>query len=343
MQKEIGSEFWEARPQTGQREYFLSGRTALEFIIRDILCERTVTSVLMPSYCCHTMIEPFVRHGIQVRFYDVYFDELQGLSADIPKTAAGDILFYMAYFGYKHICGLNSSELRKRYSTIIEDKTHSCFCDDNESIADYTFASYRKWSGFSGIAEAKKNFGKFQINPKEETNETYILLREKASARKRVYINEGEGEKSEFLELYDSAEKLLEEDYIGYRPSYRAINDYINSDWKKIEADRRKNAIYLTDKLIKIEDVKLMFDHIDAEDVPLFVPILVSSNRQQLREFLINEQIYCPVHWPLSDLHNSASLRGKSLYEQEISIVCDQRYGKADMDRIVGAIRKYYS
>ena len=49
-------------------------------------------------------------------------------------------------------------------------------------------------------------------------------------------------------------------------------------------------------------------------------------------KYLISKEIYCPVHWPkpkqipigLSNV----------LYEQELSLVCDQRYDKKDMMRI---------
>ena len=97
---EMGSEFWEAS-DTGKKKYLLSGRTALEYIIRDILEEHYVTSVLMPSYCCHTMVEPFVRHGIKVRFYDIYFDRSRGLCADLPEgreASQDDGIFYYHIF-----------------------------------------------------------------------------------------------------------------------------------------------------------------------------------------------------------------------------------------------------
>ena len=73
--KEIGSEFWTVPGKYGDIAYLLAGRTALEYIIREILARTNICSVLLPSYCCHTMIEPFVRHNIHVRFYDVFFDD----------------------------------------------------------------------------------------------------------------------------------------------------------------------------------------------------------------------------------------------------------------------------
>ena len=81
---EIGSEFWEAA-DTGKKKYLISGRAALEYIIRDILEEHSVDSVLMPSYCCYTMLEPFVRHGIKIRFYDIFYDEEKAYALNCRK------------------------------------------------------------------------------------------------------------------------------------------------------------------------------------------------------------------------------------------------------------------
>ena len=57
---------------------------------------------------------------------------------------------------------------------------------------------------------------------------------------------------------------------------------------------------------------------------------------------LIDNAIYCPIHWPKSEFHRGISQRAEMLYSQELSLVCDQRYGSDDMNRIVECIRKYY-
>ena len=69
--KEIGSEFWTTEYYAGEERFFLSGRTALDFIIRDITAEICVNKVFLPALCCHSMIEPFLSNGLSVNFYDV--------------------------------------------------------------------------------------------------------------------------------------------------------------------------------------------------------------------------------------------------------------------------------
>ena len=53
------------------RRFLASGRTALDHIIKDILIQKRIRSVYMPSYCCHTMIMPFIDNNINVIFYEI--------------------------------------------------------------------------------------------------------------------------------------------------------------------------------------------------------------------------------------------------------------------------------
>ena len=74
--REIGSEFWignEPERLLTERDgvYCLSGRTAIDLVLQDILKRRAVRSVAMPAWCCDSMVEPFARRNIRVEFYDV--------------------------------------------------------------------------------------------------------------------------------------------------------------------------------------------------------------------------------------------------------------------------------
>lgn len=341
MSKEIGSEFWNAGSQREDSVYLLSGRTALEFIIRDILRNHNINSVLLPSYCCHTMIEPFCRHGIHVRFYDVFCGDDGGLSADVPEIRKNDVFYYLTYFGFGRISGIPVDEIRKQAEVIIEDCTHSWLTGNKLVCSDYSYTSYRKWTGFSGIALASKNNGVFTELPNKRSDK-YCEMRRSAFAMKREYIETGVGDKQKFLSLFGEAEELLEEDYVGYLPEDRAVVELMNFDFRQTKYIRRKNALMLLEGLREIPEIKLLDKELSKYDTPLFVPILVPQDRQGLRKYLIEQSIYCPVHWPLSSYHEGISERAKELYEQELSLLCDQRYDAEDMNRIIKCIREYY-
>ena len=113
--KEIGSEFWTGCTPTSGVEYTmrpaciyeshqykvtetLSGRTALEHIV-EILTGQGKNRAYLPSYCCHTMIEPFLKHGMTVDFYDVECTN-NGLHRRLERDAQYDAILLMDYFGH---------------------------------------------------------------------------------------------------------------------------------------------------------------------------------------------------------------------------------------------------
>ena len=107
MNKEIGSEFWLQLETYGMQEQemffgehsvacLLSGRTAVDFIIRDIKAERSFQEVMLPSYCCESMIEPFIKNDIRVNFYKVDFNYV---NYEFQENC--DAILLLDYFGYE--------------------------------------------------------------------------------------------------------------------------------------------------------------------------------------------------------------------------------------------------
>ena len=343
--REIGSEFWTATTEQtyigspfwsdwrGDKKYYLSGRTALEAIIRDILCKHDVKTAYLPSYCCHTMIEPFIRHGIKVYFYPVVFEN-GTLHICCDKTKH-DVTLVLDYFGFHGYAPVNLSD-----TIVIRDLTHSLLSEHlRQQKSDYTFASFRKWGAVAGAAVACKSEGAFQSGECQGiTNEKYINLRKRAYTLKSSYIN-GEIADKHFLGLFSTAEELLEDYYAGYPADHESLE--VAATLKLYAQLRRENAGVLLNELSESKLVKPMFSEMRYGDVPLFVPVLVNGDfRDALKKYLIENRIYCPTHWPLSNLHTISS-DAKRLYEQELSLICDQRYTETDMNRMVKKIRAF--
>lgn len=95
---------------------------------------------------------------------------------------------------------------------------------------------------------------------------------------------------------------------------------------------RRRNAHVLYQALEG--QVRFLFTE-DRMDCPLFVPVFLPQGRDELRQRLIRERIYCPVHWPRPKAACSSNL-----YDAELSLVCDQRYTERDMERMAAVLRR---
>lgn len=334
MIREIGSEFWQQYAPVSveiadNEAILLSGRTALRFIIEDIYKNKDVRKVLMPEYCCDSMIFPFVQSGIAVEFYQVHRDGL-----NFPYDNDADIIFLIDFFGYVNDQNEEIARNEKQKGKIvIYDATHKL--DGNkavEAFADYMFCSYRKWF-YCNYAKVVKYQGVFAGTDTLVWHEKYIKLRNDAAREKEKYISGLIHDKRQFLADFGAAEQILDKDYWGY------TGEAVVADQENIISRRRENAAYLLKELIKISAIRLWRSELGDDDTPLFVPILVDPHiRGDLRSYLISRQIYCPIHWPRSSYHGAEN----ELYETELSLICDQRYSLDDMKHMVCVIKEYF-
>jgi hypothetical protein len=56
-------------------------------------------AVYMPSYCCESMLQPFIDRDIKIHFYSVIPDD-SGIKYLIDYKKDFDIFFATSYFGY---------------------------------------------------------------------------------------------------------------------------------------------------------------------------------------------------------------------------------------------------
>jgi hypothetical protein len=338
--REIGSEFWlESEPQTLSCDrdgiYVLSGRTAIDLIIQDIISTKRVINVYMPAWCCDSMLAPFVVRGIDIKFYDISLAE----SADTAEILCDfcdfrENIFYVTnYFGYENSLPVETViKFKEQGSIILYDRTHSFLMENDPylALADYSFASIRKWMGV--VAGAVVNGVKdCQLKPYP-----HLECKERAMRMKKAFI-EGDGsiDKHAFLNLYSEFGHHLAEDYQNYEMDDLSYALYKLEDLSAMRCKRRENAKYLHENL---KGVKFMAEFTENA-VPLFVPVFFETTEQRnaVRKKLIEAQIYCPIHWPKSTLI-PADFEANKIYGTELSLICDQRYDLTDMERMVTLI-----
>ena len=177
----------------------------------------------------------------------------------------------------------------------------------------------RKWAGFWTGGFAWGNWKKNTIIP--QYDERYVSLRKEAFEMKKQYID-GKIKEKGFLTVFEQANcRLSKIGICGGHPQDIYAAQHL--DTGTIKTKRRKNAEILLRHNAGIFELR-------ENDCPLFVPIL-SDNRDALRKYLINHDIYCPVHWPHWDLAG-----------RELSLVCDQRYDEEDMLRVCECIKEFH-
>jgi len=318
--------------------YTFSGRNAIDIVLKDILNEKKVTKVYVPSYSCVSMIQPFIDYGLKVTFYEVEYKD-GFFSYHYPRVDEHTIVLVMSYFGLDTSkCHSMIDKLKTSKAIIIEDITHSMLHNNASSPqSDYYVASLRKWFAIPSGGWAGKRKGDFIEKPSLNSNhavEDKIL----GMQEKYKYLRGEFESKEEFL----LKQSRFENDLIHVDRMLK-IDDISMEIIKSIDVNavilrRRRNMKVLLDGLYDLTGKAISLPAVDInDDTPLFLPIfLENEDRNALREYLINKGIYCPIHWP--------EIMGakEGVRANELSLICDQRYTEEDMKVIVNEIHIWF-
>ena len=251
-----------------------------------------------------------------------------------------DLIFLIDYFGFLSTDIREFAEMeRSKGKLIIYDATHAMFCENQDyMVFDYVFGSFRKWTGINAGFAAKH--GKWVKKPVLKHNKEYEKLRNASFDLKEKYIcNPDSVDKSEYLSCFQLAEEMLETDYQNYSPDVRSRELVNNLDVSRIRDLRRRNAEQLIMGLMSCKELWLPYSSIKQDECPLFIPAMIKTERNSIRKYLIDHSIYLPVHWPISSLH-CLKTETRTIYDEEVSFVCDQRYDVEDMKHIVEVIKQ---
>jgi len=335
---EIGSEFHMMEAEAGRGlvfpgdDYALTfcGRTAIETVLKNL---SSAKSALLPSYCCDSMIEPFRRAGIKVSFYSVYYQN--GMRIELGDMSDIDILLWCNYFGFRSSMPDMTAFLDKG-GVVIEDITHSFFSDvAYNTQSTYLVASLRKWEPIlcGGICASKK--GLLRNKPKKLPDKSFLSEKALAMSLKSDYLEVPEDiKKPQYLSLFAESNTWLEKNYSSLKMDPYSEKYLSSVDAQRQKEIRRNNARILYEGLCGNTEIIPLFDF-SMMDCPLFVPVIVKEGRNEIRQKLIENKIYCPIHWPRpKDPCNS------NLYDIELSLICDQRYSERDMAKLVSVLCK---
>lgn len=359
MNREIGSEFWlydlpteyvKGTPDWisswGNTVLTSSGRGAISLILKHVEDNVISKTALLPVYTCESVIMPFIKEGYTCYFYDVDINlkpNIESINILLEKQIG--VFLHMGYFGFPTNDNLYDciSQLKKKGTIIVEDLTHTLFSKyERYPLNDYYIASLRKWTGLpSGGFVASKNYN-IQERLCVQTN--FSNIREKALLLKGKYMKSKNQElKQRYLDMFKEAENILDNDLKPY-----SIDKLSNSILNELDVDelikkRTENFIFLLKALGDIKGIEPVFNKIPDSVCPLFFPIYIHKGREKIRKLLIDENIYCPIHWPIPkqvDILNYPL--SQKIYRSILSIPCDQRYGADDMGRIANVIHNYY-
>lgn len=349
---EIGSYFWLEEktakassekeitwlPSVEDSSFTFSGRNAIDVAVRDILEERTINRVLVPSYCCVSMLQSFMDRGLKVEFYDVEYKS-GAFAYKLPAVDAQSVVLIMSYFGLRtEEAHRQIAKLKRSGAVIVEDITHSLLSKEPASAnSDYLVIALRKWFGIPTGGWIGKKKGRIAEKPNADSN---CAVEEKIAGMKEKYdyLTGKIDNKENFLLVNAKFDNDLIHVDRMLKIDDMSMSIVAGIDIEKVIERRRKNVEALYMGLQELDGMVLTLPAVDLiSDTPLFLPIFMKTDdRDALRKYLIGKGIYCPIHWP------EVMGAGVGIRANELSLICDQRYNEGDMQAIVNAIHTWY-
>jgi len=348
--KEIGSEF----SLYSETDYYFShiknfgksvrflrcGRDAIGYVAN--LLNRNTGIILMPAYCCDSMVNPFEVKGWKIVYYPINED----LSIDVQYLISAneeyhpDVVFLMNFFGIADtLKSINIIRQKCPGIQIIEDITHSLFDLDKiySNQVDYYIGSIRKWFGIvdGALVIATKN----EIPEIDYFESDFVTLRRQGLSLKEEYIHTNSPEtKQIFRKVLFDAENSLDNgsNPCSISPESQLILDNMNVE--TLRNNRKCNAKVLLDRLSTVPKIQFPkgIENI-LKITPFSIPILV-ENRAFIQTKLASNGIYCSLLWPLSNEARKISRFAEKMESSMLSIPIDQRYDASEMNIIYNVI-----
>lgn len=310
-----------------------SGRGALALVLQE-LKTKGVTKVLLPAYLCESILLPIRQMGFAYSFYPV-----DAALIARPEPEPDSATMIIDYFGWINPASLTFSSQPDSRSFVIEDACQAFLNDWHKSAGSrFIVTSPRKFApamlgGWCNITS--------QIEPSSCELELVAWRSLAARLARGAYLGQPEapanpeaekfyltllGEVEVFLDTHPTATALP-----------RIVLDLIAGiDWSQVATRRRENWQALHELIG--DKVEAPFASLPETVVPLGYVVRL-KNRDEVRDRLAAQRIFCPIHWLLpAEISRSHFPEAVSLSETCLTLPIDQRYNSDDISRLADAL-----
>jgi hypothetical protein len=340
---------WEAASDI---TYVESGRQAMA-VVEAELRSQGHTQLHVPSYLCDSMISPFQRNGWTLEQLPVDRD-LAVSPADLLARVSSGVLLHAPYFGRQDSPAMHDAldAVRRQGVVVVVDETHRVFSDPSP-VADIRVASLRKslplydggyvagladmGLGDVGLADIDlagplpRHFkgslqGSVQGSPSES----------EAAVLRRAAMHSKSDDNQAYRALFAEAEHATEARTQPARMSEASRSLLQRLDLGLIRTTREDNSTVLSEALGRSDRYRVI--NPPAPDLLPFHLVIDTDDVPGLQRYLAGQRIYCPVHWPASELLP----RTGSWPSRYISLPVDHRYSEPDMLRMASCITAFF-
>lgn len=304
---------------------YSSGRSALYYIFLDIQKRYGITTVYLPDYLCSSVVIAAEKSGMNVIFYPLN-NQLEIDSDKLPmQPEEKAAIMLINYFGLKNLSKqISFVHGISKNVVVIEDDVQAFYeFYKSDLTADYKFTSLRKTFACPDGGIVKTNNELAKVSNTNKFHQYKLAGSILKSLRKPEYYDD-----DVYLHLFEKGELQID-DEIGTGMSEMSQEIIKKVVFQRIAYIRQRNAKQIIDglKTLGVDTILPISD----DCIPLFVPIWL-DDRNKVRKQMFQNQIFCPVHWPLEGMNVQ---KGAEMAEHEMSIIIDQRYTNKEMDFIL--------
>lgn len=338
--KEIGSDFHYinsfnmpgSKELLSEANYYANGRQALIALILANKWRR----IWVPDYFCYQIVESIKKTGIVVLFYPDTPTSNDSEHISSIRFQKDDVLLRMNFFGIRQFRCNNHISV-----PVVEDHSHDLIGGwASKSNADWCIASLRKTLPIpeGGILWSPKDHALPTSPTQTEANIELARLRWQAMLLKKDYLNGILSDKKEFLENLSQTEQQFESLKLSKidEKSMNYLREFNILDWYR---EKSENWVYLSNLLDsnKVNVKVLTSEHHNCFNLSMIILLDNEKVRDKVRSSLISNDIFPAILWSIP------KDRFKSTQEfsaRMLSIPCDARYTKEDMQRIFNILHK---
>lgn len=251
--------------------------------------------ILLPSYLCPSILEPFKSSEIKYRFFKIdenLFVDIDYLSSIIDDNVKA--ILFIDYFGASQMDHLKPvlETLKAKKIIVIQDVVQCLQISRGNLFGDYIFNSFRKFFPFEGSILLSNGGIEIKFCDKKSK---FIIYKRIGQLLRYFHVKYNLFSSNQFLWFFKKAEDYYGAEDILRMPkcNKRQLNKY-NSE---LLVERQK---FYYGKLYKV------FGEIVPELLKndSFIPlgfVIKINQRDQVRKNLFKQNIFLPIHWLLSE------------------------------------------
>ena len=256
-----------------------SGRSSLRLLLRS--GKFSSMKFLIPNFFCSVIEEVLIAEKVNYSFYDI--NEDLSINNETINAVNYDVLYVINYFG--KISDLSSIDLSNKI--LVEDNVFLYNFENYQNSENwYAFNSYRKFSPLTDGSLIKTNL---RINPSEINNiqAPFSSIKRDACKKKYAFISENKSSEIEFLQLFNSGEKEINNQNDIYCISPQSLNLIFKGDFN--------NQEILKSRFVELQDLTQK-----ESELPSYFSFFsfVLRNKKGFLEFMKRNNIFLPNFWP---------------------------------------------